>query len=154
MEPTDLTRRSLLGGLAAGGGVLALAACGSSDDPSAASSAPPTTGTPTDTPTDTATPGDGAASLAAVSDVAVGSGVVVTAEQVVVTQPASGDFHAFSSICTHRGCEVAEVVDNEIACPCHGSRFSATDGSVLNGPATAPLAEVPVRVAGGEVVRA
>jgi len=45
-------------------------------------------------------------------------------------------------------------VDDEIVCPCHGSRFSATDGSVVNGPATAPLAEFPVDVADGQITLA
>ena len=54
-------------------------------------------------------------------------------------QPASGEFKAFTSVCTHQGCTVAEVVQT-INCTCHGSKFSITDGSVVNGPATAPLA--------------
>jgi len=47
---------------------------------------------------------------------------------------------------------VSEVVDNEIICPCHGSRFSATDGSVITGPATTPLTSAGVAVEGGSVV--
>jgi Rieske Fe-S protein len=38
-----------------------------------------------------------------------------------------------------------------IACGCHGSRFSAEDGSVVNGPAAEPLAEKSVTVDGDQV---
>ena len=44
------------------------------------------------------------------------------------------------------------MVDNEIICPCHGSRFSAVDGSVTNGPATTGLTAAGVVVEGGSVV--
>ena len=60
--------------------------------------------------------------------------------------------------CTHLGCRTRrDAVDHEssrgdfgaigrggFACPCHGSRFDR-DGIVVRGPATAPLARVPVR---------
>jgi Rieske Fe-S protein len=38
-------------------------------------------------------------------------------------------------------------------CPCHGSVFSVKDGSVLGGPAPAPLPAVDVSVKGGEVLQ-
>jgi Rieske Fe-S protein len=57
---------------------------------------------------------------------------------------------AFSSICTHAGCPVAEVTDT-INCNCHGSKFSITDGSVVNGPATKPLPARTVTVTGDSV---
>jgi nitrite reductase/ring-hydroxylating ferredoxin subunit len=47
---------------------------------------------------------------------------------------------------------VSQVVDNEIICPCHGSRFSAVDGSVTSGPATTGLTAAGVAVEGGGVV--
>lgn len=54
---------------------------------------------------------------------------------------------AYSSICTHNGCTVDwDAEARQIACPCHGSRFDAADGSVLNGPAREPLAAVAVTV--------
>lgn len=46
-------------------------------------------------------------------------------------------FIAVSSICTHEGCTVGYSAE-KIQCPCHGSQF-ATNGIVLQGPATAPL---------------
>jgi Rieske Fe-S protein len=47
-----------------------------------------------------------------------------------------------SAVCTNLGCIVHwNGLERCWDCPCHGSQF-ATDGSVLNGPAVAPLATV------------
>ena len=81
--------------------------------------------------------------------VPVGSGVIV--DEIVVTQPAPGDFKGFSAICTHRGCTVNEVAGGTINCPCHGSKFNL-DGSVANGPATRPLEAKAITVQGDSIV--
>ena len=58
---------------------------------------------------------------------------------------------AWNADCPHEGCEVAWVPqDQEIECPCHGSRF-ASDGRVLNPPAHENLTPLPVSVEGGLV---
>ncbi|MGW6564761.1 FAD-dependent oxidoreductase [Streptomyces sp. NPDC054975] len=42
--------------------------------------------------------------------------------------------------CTHMGCELGfNELEDSWECPCHGSRFAAADGRVLQGPATRPL---------------
>ena len=84
------------------------------------------------------------------SEIPVGGGAIFAAGQAVVTQPTAGEFKAFSSICTHAGCPVAAVTTT-INCNCHGSRYSITDGSVVNGPATVPLPARTVKVVGGSV---
>jgi Rieske Fe-S protein len=134
----NIERRTVLqvGGLVALGGVVA--ACGSSTS-SPASGAPASSGT-------------AAGSVAKVADIPVGGGVIVPSPAVVITQPSAGDFKAFTAICTHQGCTVGSVVNNEIICPCHGSKFSATDGSVITGPATSPLAAAAITVEGGDVL--
>ncbi len=78
----------------------------------------------------------------------VGGGKVFDAQKVVVTQPTSGDFKAFSAVCTHQSCLVAEVSGGTINCPCHGSQFDITTGAVKQGPATKPLPEKSVTVSG------
>jgi cytochrome b6-f complex iron-sulfur subunit len=46
---------------------------------------------------------------------------------------------ALTAVCTHAHCLVGYQASlQEIVCPCHGSRYS-TSGSVLQGPAIAPL---------------
>ena len=151
-----LTRRSVLGGAAAVGGAALLAACGSDDttDQDTGDTAAGDDGADTEEPN--ADDGEGAldGALVATADVPVGGGVIVAASQVVVTQPSEGDFKAFSSTCTHQGCQVSSVSDEQIVCACHNSRFSIADGSVLGGPATAPLPEVTVSVSGDQVVSA
>lgn len=153
-------RRALTGAATLGVGVPLLAACGDDGDSTAndpASSDPtsaPTSATTTET-TDTATSeAPAAGGLVATADVPVGGGVVLKDDELVVTQPADGEFKAFTAICTHQGCLVGSVSDGTIHCPCHGSSFSAADGSVEGGPATGPLAEVAVKVSGGQVVKA
>ena len=76
------------------------------------------------------------------------------AEKVVVTQPAAGEFKAFSAVCTHLQCIVDLVASGTIDCPCHGSRFSVTNGGVVAGPAPSLLPAQPIKVAGGHITLA
>jgi Rieske Fe-S protein len=122
-----VTRRAVLAGAAALGvgvvGAAALAACAPGTSPSTGSGAPAT----------------GPVTVS-VNDIPVGGGKVFEAQQVVVAQPVAGTFKAFTAICTHQGCVVSSVRNGKITCPCHGSQFSATDGSVTQGPAIVALA--------------
>jgi Rieske Fe-S protein len=83
-----------------------------------------------------------------VADIPVGGGKVFAAAEVVVTQPKAGEFKAFSAICTHRGCTVGSVANGSITCPCHGTTYDMTTGSVTGGPAPAPLPSKTVTVSG------
>jgi len=86
--------------------------------------------------------------LAQTGDIPVGGGTVFVAQKVVVTQPNAGDFKAFTAVCTHMGCLVNKVAGGTIRCPCHGSTYSAADGSVTGGPATRGLDPKAVDVTG------
>ncbi len=101
----------------------------------------------------TSAPAAGAA-LVAVADVPVGGGVALTDKQIVVTQPSKGEFKAFTAVCTHQGTIIDKVEDGDMVCPNHGSRFAIEDGSVDQGPAAQPLAEVSIKVEGDQVVAA
>ncbi|GAA1847819.1 hypothetical protein GCM10009836_29310 [Pseudonocardia ailaonensis] len=90
--------------------------------------------------------------LARTTDVPVGGGRVLPDRGLVLTQPTAGRYLAFDATCTHQGCTVDAVADGTINCPCHGSRFRITDGSVAEGPATRPLASRAVTVTGDTIV--
>ena len=151
-----LRRRTLLRG--AGGGAVAaslLAACGSEDEPTAPSGSEEEANGGNGGDSGGGSGGDGGGQggeqLTSTSEIDVGGGVIVGG-QYVITQPASGEFKAFSAICTHQGCVVSSVSDNTINCDCHGSAFSAEDGSVVNGPAETPLEEEQIKVEGNKVL--
>jgi Rieske Fe-S protein len=92
--------------------------------------------------------------LASTAEIPVGGGKVLTAQKIVVTQPQAGTYHAFTAICTHLGCIVNSVSGGTINCPCHGSKYSIVNGSVVNGPAPLPLAAVSIKVEGTSIVEA
>ncbi len=92
--------------------------------------------------------------VGATTDVPVGGGTVFASHGVVVTQPESGTFKAFTDICTHQGGTISEVEDKVMICPVHGSEFSITDGSVVQGPATEALPEKSITVKDGTITLA
>ena len=100
--------------------------------------------------------GAGGTAIASESEVAPGSAHKFedSGQPAFLVHLENGDFVAYSAVCTHQGCTVAYKNGN-LACPCHGSVFDPANGaSVVAGPATRPLPEIPVKVEGGEVVRA
>jgi len=88
--------------------------------------------------------------IARVRDIPVGGGKVIRG-RYVVTRPRKRVFRVFDAACTHQGCPVADVRDGTIICPCHGSRFAITDGSVVAGPARRPLARMRFEIVRGRI---
>jgi nitrite reductase/ring-hydroxylating ferredoxin subunit len=148
--PAELDRRTILRGGTVGGLALPLlAACsgGGGDEASSGSSGDASR------PGDAGSPGDASTGGSSVSaaEVPVGGGIIVKDQKTVVTQPAKGDFKAFTAVCTHKGCTVAKVEGGLILCPCHGSKFSIEDGSRQAGPAEAALDSKKVTVEGDQI---
>jgi Rieske Fe-S protein len=151
------SRRALLAG--AGVTCAAMLAGCSTHDASNGGSTPAASGTATSADRSAPATGSSAATgtalaagaLAATSQVPDGGGKIIGGKHIVITQPESGSFRAFSAICTHEGCIVSSVSNGTINCPCHGSKFSIKNGSVVNGPAPSPLAAIAIKVEGTSI---
>jgi Rieske Fe-S protein len=153
------TRRGVLAGVGLVGLAGAVSACGSggsgSSSAGTSAGAPPATGAAS-APSSASgggasTGGAQGSALATTSEIPVGSGKIFTSEKVVVTQPNSGDFKAFSAVCTHMGCIVATISNGTIDCPCHGSQYSISTGAVVGGPAPSPLPAQSINVSGSNI---
>lgn len=152
-----MSRRALVSGVPGAVAVVALgavAACSTPDGMgggrSGQTATPGVPAAPGPPPDPSAGSGARGTRLGPASEVPVGGGKIYDTFEVVVTQPTAGDYRGFTSICTHTGCDVAEVADGTIDCPCHGSRFHL-DGTVARGPAPRPLPARPVKVVDGQL---
>ncbi|CAL9406817.1 Rieske (2Fe-2S) protein [Streptomyces albus] len=132
-KETPATRRTVLCGAALAALGLTAAACGK--EGSGDSSGP-----------------DKPVELGEAAAVPVGGAKLYAQQKVLVSQPAEGEFKAFSAICTHQGSVLGKVDGDVAVCPLHGSRFQVDSGKVAQGPATKPLPSVPVKVRGGKLI--
>jgi Rieske Fe-S protein len=148
VDTASTARRSVLAGVGLAG-VAALSACGTSSTPSGG--AAPAGSSPGGLASGSGSGGGGGTALGSASEIPVRGGKIFATDKVVVTQPSAGQFKGFSAVCTHEGCIVDKVVSGTIRCPCHGSEYSITDGSVVAGPAPSPLPAKPVTVTGSEI---
>lgn len=144
---TPVPRRTLIAGVA---GLGAVAACAPAAGPAAPSSS--STGPSVGARLQPAPTARAPRPIAGVAEIPVGGGRVFPEQRVVVTQPTAGEFRGFGIVCTHDGCELNAVADGTINCPCHGSRYAITDGSVVQGPARTGLRVEDVGVDGDRVV--
>lgn len=124
---------------------------------SASSSESPSSDASSSSASDTATQeaSGGEQTIARASEVAPGSATKFkdSGNPAILVHLDSGEFAAYSAVCTHQQCTVA-YRGGQLACPCHGSIFDAANGEVVNPPAQRPLTKIPVEVRGGEVFRA
>jgi len=128
------SRRTVLAGVAVVGTGAVLAACGAESDVSG-----PAAGT-----TSGSAGAEPGTAVGKASDVPVGEGIYSDAAKAFISQPTPGTFKGFDAICTHKQCAMTKIQGSTISCLCHGSQFSALDGSVEHGPASTPLTAVKV----------
>jgi arsenite oxidase small subunit len=63
----------------------------------------------------------------------------------VLVKKSDGSLVALSLLCTHICCEL-NYSSSDIYCPCHGSIFDPTNGSVIRGPAAVALPSIKLNV--------
>ena len=75
-----------------------------------------------------------------IQDLYIDQGIVLEEKKLAVYKDSNNKLHAYSSVCTHLGCNVVwNKLEKSFDCPCHGSRFSALTGNTINGPANNKL---------------
>ncbi|WP_251092906.1 Rieske (2Fe-2S) protein [Streptomyces sp. Caat 7-52] len=132
-RPCASRRTVLRGAAAAPVAGLGLAACAAPDGSAAAAPTAPV-------------------ELGEETEVAKGGAQLYRDHNVVVSRDQDGTLKAYSTICTHAGCPINKLEGTTLICPCHGSRFDAVTGKVVQAPATEQLTELSVKAANGRIV--
>jgi len=139
----ETTRRGMLAGVGLASLAGPLAGCSGGTASTASATASSSGGA--------AAAGGPGGALTSTGAIPVGGGKIFASERVVVTQPSGGQFRGFSAVCTHMQCIVDQIADRTIDCPCHGSKFSITDGHVVAGPAPSPLPAQSLKIQSGRI---
>jgi len=82
------------------------------------------------------------------------TGWIITAQEVsvYVLSTDGRTFIAMSNICTHLGCHIRWIAEeNHFFCPCHNGIFDIT-GKVVAGPPPRPLNRYDVKVEDGQLL--
>jgi Rieske Fe-S protein len=75
-----------------------------------------------------------------IEELSPGQGAVIEDRKVAAYKDYKGELHLYTAVCTHLGCTVTwNNSEKSFDCPCHGSRFSANSGNVINGPANSGI---------------
>lgn len=70
----------------------------------------------------------------------------------LIVRTASGEFKAFSAVCTHLDCIVQYRSDTkQIWCACHNGQYNL-NGENIGGPPPRPLEQYPVNKRGDDIV--
>jgi thiosulfate dehydrogenase [quinone] large subunit len=119
---------------------------------------PSTATTPPGGPSTTIAPNPGASGtrIGPASGVPVGGAASFqdpsSGDPAIVIQPKAGQFLAFDAVCPHAGCTVDFDQSQDIlVCPCHGSLFNASTGTVEQGPAASGLRTISVTESSGQL---
>ena len=142
-----VNRRTALTGIVATSAAFTLAAC-------ASEAQPVPTVSPSATGDETSAPPASEQLLGKASEVIVGSGMkykISDALTILVTRPALETFRAFNATCTHAGCIVTGVREEQIVCGCHGARFDTDSGKPQSGPARSALGKITIEVRGEDL---
>jgi glycine/D-amino acid oxidase-like deaminating enzyme/nitrite reductase/ring-hydroxylating ferredoxin subunit len=86
--------------------------------------------------------------LQQLADLAPGEGRLVkyNKHKIALYKDEAGALHAVNPACVHMKCDVHwNSAEKSWDCPCHGARYSF-DGKMLNGPASADLEQIKIRV--------
>ncbi|MFZ4548788.1 MAG: Rieske (2Fe-2S) protein [Bacteroidales bacterium] len=71
----------------------------------------------------------------------LGNGIFFFEHFILVKSNSS--LKVFSNRCTHAGCRINQEIAGQLVCPCHGSRYEAATGKVVQGPAGIALSTIP-----------
>jgi Rieske Fe-S protein len=87
-----------------------------------------------------------------IDEAKLGNGVFLFDKFIFVKSPKG--IKIFSNRCTHAGCRINRETDGQLICPCHGSKYDAATGKVLQGPACLSLPQIPFStdVKTGEII--
>ena len=127
---------------------VAIAACGPSQD-----SGPSSTGTTDSVTVADASDDDGRVNMGSADELDENGFLYSKQDNIIVVKNEDGSLSALNPKCTHQQCPVEwDGNSGSLTCPCHGSAF-ATDGSVITGPASTPLASyASVTEEGGNIL--
>ncbi len=91
---------------------------------------------------------------ARIGELKINSGKVFRfgSEPAILIRTSTGQYRAFTAVCTHLGCTVQYRPDlHEIWCPCHNGIYDL-QGRNISGPPPRPLAQYQVHIQGENIV--